>query len=106
MGTTTLVTRRLWLAFAAGPIASAGSLGLNYFVAWATCGNTVTQAIAAAGVLLALGGVALAWRELNALPQDHGNPRFLATLAMLTNTLFAIQIVAFGVPPTLLHGCG
>jgi hypothetical protein len=106
----------LWLGVFAGPVGFAGAEFVNYTLAKWTCTHQtklLLGGVTAAGLVLALGGLALAWRDLQRTPDDvpddvsqpPGIARFMAQLGVILSTLSAVAILALVIPQWVLDAC-
>lgn len=106
----------LWSGILAGPIAWALDLGASYaLVKWAchTSNHALLFAIAVAALAIVCGGAMVSWSALQRtaadVPSDGGRPRqrarFMAVLGLGLCALFAPQILAGAIPPSVLDAC-
>lgn len=107
---------RLWTGALAGPIAWLLNLGLSYLLTDWSC-NTgheiVIHLVNLVALLVALAGAALAWSIWEGAapsgptgaPPPIGRVRFMALSGMILSLLFALAIIAQGVPPFILNAC-
>ena len=92
----------LWTGLLLAPAAWLTSLEVGYVLVRPDCtaGAAVRQhAVHAGFLLIALGGLLVAWRARQA-ERD-----FLSTLGVATSALFVLVLVAQWIPTFLLHPC-
>jgi hypothetical protein len=106
----------LWTGILAGPAAWASDLGISYALVKWTC-SSQRQLLLLAMTPVALGvvtaGAIVSWLALRRTPPhlstDGGDPleraRFMAILGLVTNALFALAILAGGIPRWVLDAC-
>jgi hypothetical protein len=106
----------LWTGILAGPAAWACDLGVSYALVKWTC-TTQRQLVLLAITPVALGvvtaGAVISWLALRRTAADSapdgGDPleraRFMAMLGLATNALFALAILAGGIPRWVLDAC-
>jgi hypothetical protein len=106
----------LWTGILAGPIAWALDLMSSYALVKPVCrmgsvGTLLLIALICLG-LVAAGG-SLSWMALRRtardVPLDGGGPRqrarFMAVLGLTSCALFALQILAGAIPPSVINAC-
>jgi hypothetical protein len=112
---TVAAYRRPWLALATGPAATATTPLVNFVMASQACSGTGRTAMIAL-VLLALAATASAgwhaWRNSRDDEALHAEREtgesvvaFMWQMTALSNLFFVLVILAFSVPPLLLHDC-
>ena len=100
----------LWTAILAGPFAFAADLQLRYaLVQWACYNHSswVLVAIAAALMLLPIGGAIICWRYSPAPAEDRvgGRVYFMAMGGFILNCAFILAIIANAIPSFFLRAC-
>ena len=100
----------LWSAIFAGPVAYATTHELRYaLVQWACVNHAswVLLAIAAALMIIPIGGAVVCWRFSPAPPEDHvgGRVYFMALAGFILNCAFALAIIANAIPNFFLRPC-
>ena len=106
----------LWAGILAGPIAWAVNLTSNYaLVHWVchTRDHALLFLISGAALAVVCGGAFVSWvalrRTAGDVPTDGGRPRqrarFMAILGLTLCALFALQILAGAIPPSILDAC-
>jgi hypothetical protein len=106
----------LWAGILAGPVAWAIDLEVSYALVTWTCQTRQTgilHLVTLAALALTGVGAMLSWVALgqtrSAGPTDGGQPaqraRFMAVLGLSSSVLFAITIVAGGIPRWILDAC-
>jgi hypothetical protein len=105
-----------WAGNLLAPIAFLLELEIAYMLVPRACraGTLLPVHLAHAGAfVLALTGVAIAWRQWRRWsddwPEEGGSPesrsRFMATMALLTSSAFTLVILALWLPSLVLHPC-
>jgi hypothetical protein len=106
----------LWTGVLLAPTAFLANLELAYLAVGRAClrDNTLpVHLVHATFLLVALGGVVVAWRlwraEGREWPGDEGGPvartRFLAGVGLVGSVLFTLVIIAQWIPTLTLHPC-
>ena len=100
----------LWSAILSGPVAFAVTLQLRYaLVQWACMNHSswVLVAIAAALLLLPIGGAIVCWRFSPAPDDDRigGRVYFMAIGGFILNCAFILAIIANAIPDFFLRAC-
>ena len=106
----------LWIGILAGPIAFAVDLSLSYALVKWTCNSqrhALLYVITPATLAMVAGAAVMSWTALQRttadMPTDGGEPRqrarFMAILGLASSGLFAVAIVALGIPRWMLHAC-
>jgi hypothetical protein len=94
--------RALWTGLLLAPAAWLTSLEVGYMLVRSDCaaGTLVRQHLVhAVFILIALGGLLVAWRARQA------EREFLATLGVLVSASFVLVLVAQWIPTFLIHPC-
>lgn len=101
----------LWGGWVIGPVAWALHLMVSYLLVQPVCrggGVAALHAVTMATLLMALGGMALSWRQLpgrEAASSRIDRTRFLACGGVLISALSAAVILLEGVPNFMLSPC-
>jgi len=106
----------LWTGILAGPVAWALDLCASFALVKCTASGQrelLLQLMSPAALALVIGGAAVSWLALMRtpahLPTDGGDPlqraRFMAILGLMSNSLFALSIVASAIPRWVLDAC-
>jgi hypothetical protein len=106
----------LWTGILAGPCAFAFDLTVSYALVQWTCVSqrqVVLHLITPATLAVVTGGAMVSWvalqRTESGAPTDGGDPRqrarFMALLGLASSALFAVAILAIGVPRWVLDAC-
>jgi hypothetical protein len=106
----------LWTGILAGPIAWALDLMSSYALVKPICRMQSAGMLALIPLIclvLVAGGATLSWmalrRTAHDVPLDGGRPRqrarFMAVLGLTSCGLFALQILAGAIPPSVLNAC-
>ena len=94
--------RAVWTGLLLAPAAWLTSLEVGYVLVRPDCaaGTLLRQHVVHAGFLvIALGGLLVAWRA------RHAERDFLSTLGVLVSALFVLVLVAQWIPTFLIHPC-
>jgi hypothetical protein len=106
----------LWTGLLAGPIAWALDLTSSYALVKPVCrmqSAGMLSLIPLICLVLVAGGSTLSWmalrRTAHDAPLDGGRPRqrarFMAVLGLTSCALFALQILAGAIPPSVIDAC-
>jgi hypothetical protein len=106
----------LWTGILAGPIAWALDLTSSYALVKPVCRMENSGMLALIPIIclaLVASGATLSWaafrRTAHDVPLDGGHPRqrarFMALLGLTSCVLFALQILAAAIPPSVLNAC-
>jgi hypothetical protein len=106
----------LWTGILAGPVAWALDLLVSYALVKYVCASghrAILHGVALGAFALVCGGAVVSWRALQETGDDiriagEASPqraRFMAMLGLTASALFALQILAGAVPPTVLDAC-
>ena len=106
----------LWIGILAGPIAWALDLTSSYALVKPVCrmeSAVMLSLIPIICLALLAGGCSLSWvafrRTAHDVPLDGGRPRqrarFMAVLGLTSCALFALQILAGAIPPSVIDAC-
>jgi hypothetical protein len=113
----------VWAGVFAGPVAWALDLGVSYALVQWSCGHhtqVVLRLITFASLALVAAGAYASWRALMNTPRNApldgpqtlslpalviSRGRFMAVLGLASSALFAVLVVALGVPRWVLNAC-
>jgi hypothetical protein len=106
----------LWIGILAGPIAWALDLTSSYALVKPVCrmeSGVMLSLIPIICLALLAGGCSVSWvafrRTAHDGPLDGGRPRqrarFMAVLGLTSCALFALQILAGAIPPSVIDAC-
>ena len=106
----------LWAGLLAGPTAWAIDLVTSYALVKWTCGHqhaSVLRLITLGALVMIGAGAVASWRALAEAPADatmEGNRpfdrgRFMAVLGLATCAMFAVLVIAIGLPRWMIDAC-
>jgi hypothetical protein len=108
----------LWVGILAGPVAWLVHFQTSYALVLWVCAHgheSILHVVSLLCVIGALAGAAVAWREFNARQQSTARrmeeeepitrSRFMAAVGMMNSALFALVIVAQGIPSFIISPC-
>jgi hypothetical protein len=101
----------LWIGVLAGPILWFVQMEANFVLVRETCGTgrlNLLRGITVASAIIAMLAAMLAWRNFRTSANAADNPglrRFMGSLGILVSLLFALVILAQGLPTFFIDPC-